>query len=100
MTDPNTLKIIEAIGEVRLEVQESRTEIEKLRGEVREGMAQRPVRDEITTTIKTTIQEYCAAHHHGRQNGPTKPVSAKVIVALVGAIGALTAAITALAAAA
>jgi hypothetical protein len=90
MTDSNTLKILDAIAEVRVEAQETRTEIADLRGEMREGFALRPQRDEITTAIKTTISDYCAAQHGRPSIAPKMPAGSKVVLALVGAITALT----------
>lgn len=92
MTETSIERILCAIGDVKAEAQKTRTEIAELRGEMREGLALRPNRDEITTTIKTTIRDYCTAHH-----APTKAPAAqwqiKALLALVGAISALTAVI-------
>jgi hypothetical protein len=97
MIDSNTLKILDAIAEVRVEAQGTRTEIADLRGEMREGLALRPQRDELTSTIKTTISEYCTAQHGAKQEPQRMALGSKIVLALVGTITALTTVIVALA---
>jgi hypothetical protein len=97
MTDDNTIKILDAIADVRVKVEQTNTQIartdgkiEKLRGEMNEGFARRPTSDDITQRIDAAI-----AHQLPPKPAPVNRLLTKVILTLAGVITALSAIIAA-----